>query len=138
MKTKRRIRADGVAEAPPGTYSNAFAVGRTIYVSGQTAGEADGTIDGENDVHRQSVRAFEKIDALLAAAGACMDDIVKLTIFLTDVGQRAQVSDARRAFFHDDFPCSTLVGIAALAQPGLLVEIEAVAVRGCSGSSRAS
>jgi reactive intermediate/imine deaminase len=134
MKAKRRILADGVAEAAPGTYSNAIAVGRTIYVAGQHAGEPDGTIVGEHDVGAQATRAFEKIQALLAAAGARMDDVVKLGVFLTDVTTRAQVGEARRAFFSGDFPCSTLVGISALAQPGLLVEIDAIAVRGCSGA----
>jgi reactive intermediate/imine deaminase len=133
MKTKRRILSERVAEAPPGTYSNALAVGRTIYVAGQHAGEADGTVVGEHDVRAQATRALEKIQALLAAAGARMDDIVKLGVYLTDITTRAQVGEARRAFFSGDFPCSTLVGISALAQPGLLVEIDAIAVRGCSG-----
>jgi enamine deaminase RidA (YjgF/YER057c/UK114 family) len=133
MKTKRRILSDRVAEAPPETFSNAIAVGRTIYVAGQHAGEPDGTIVGEHDVGAQATRAFEKIAALLEAAGATMDDVVKLGVFLTDVTTRKQVGEARRAFFTGDFPCSTLVGISALAQPGLLVEIDAIAVRGCSG-----
>ena len=131
MKTKRRLRTELVPEAPPGTFSTALAVGRTIYISGQHAGEPDGTITGGDDVREQSMRAFAKIDALLAAAGAGMDDVVKLTVFLTDMSRRADVSAARREFFTGDFPCSTLVGITALALPGLLVEIDAIAVRGC-------
>ena len=136
MKSKKRILSDAVPEAAPGTYSNAFAVGRTIYVSGQHAGESDGTVIGPDDVRAQSVRALEKIRALLDAAGATMDDIVKLTVFITDVSQRAAVGEARREFFTGDFPASTLVGITALAMPGLLVEIDAIAVRGAGRSAR--
>ncbi len=136
MKSKKRIVVQSVPEAPPGTFSNAFAIGRTIYVSGQHAGEPDGSVSGEGDVRAQTVRALEKIKALLEAARSTMDDVVKLNVYLTDIGTRAQVSEARRDFFSGDFPCSTLIGIAALAQPGLLVEIDAVAVRGAGTAER--
>ncbi len=126
---KTRIVADGVPEPPANTFSNAIVVDRAIYVSGQTAGLADGTIAGENDVRTQASQAFDNIRRLLEAAGATMADVVKLTVYLTDMSTRAQFSEARRGFFSGDFPCSTLVEVSALAQPGFLVEIEAIAVR---------
>jgi enamine deaminase RidA (YjgF/YER057c/UK114 family) len=76
----------------------------------------------------QATIALAKIKALLEAAGAMMADIAKLTVYVTDITTRAEISEARRKFFTGDFPCSTLVEITALAQPGLLVEIEAIAV----------
>jgi enamine deaminase RidA (YjgF/YER057c/UK114 family) len=125
---KQRIVCDAVPEPAPGSFTNAFRVGDTIYVSGQHAGRPDGTIAGAGDVQAQATAAFEKIAALLAAGGATMDDVVKLTVYLTDIAGRPGFAAARRAFFSGDFPCSTLVAISALAQPGLLVEIEAIAV----------
>ncbi len=127
--SKTRIVADGVPEPPPGTFSNAFMVDRTIYVSGQTASLASGTVTGDGDVRAQASEAFDNIRRLLDAAGATMTDIVKLTVYLTDMSTRAQFSEARRAFFSGDFPSSTLVEVSALAHPGFLVEIEAIAVR---------
>jgi enamine deaminase RidA (YjgF/YER057c/UK114 family) len=125
--SRERIVAGAIPEPPPQTFSHALRAGDTIYVSGQHAGEPDGTILGEGSVLEQSRRAFAKIAALLEAAGATMDDVVKLTVYLTDIAKRAELSAARREFFRGDFPCSTLVEISALAQPGLLVEIDAIA-----------
>jgi reactive intermediate/imine deaminase len=126
---KTRIRSGALTEPAPGTYSHALAVDRTIYISGQHAGQPDGTIAAGDDLRAQARAAFANIQALVEAAGATMDDVVKLTIFVIDITQRAAIGDARREFFSGDFPCSTLVQISALAQPGLLVEIEAIAVR---------
>jgi reactive intermediate/imine deaminase len=126
--SKTRITADGVAEPPAGTFTNAFRVDRTVYVSGQTAVVVDGVVPLAGDAYAQATQAFTAIRALVEAAGGSMDDVVKLTVFLTDMARRADFSRARRAFFSGDFPCSTLVEVAALAHPDLLVEIEAIAV----------
>ena len=75
---------------------------------------------------------FTKIRNLLAAAGGSMADVVKVTIFVTDITQREKVWQARREFFTGNFPASTLVQVAALANPSLKVEIEAVAHIGAS------
>ncbi len=125
---KQRIVSDAVPEPPPGTFSNAFAVDGTIYIAGQTAGLPDGRVVGDGDVRAQAVEVFRRIQALLAAAGATMDDVVKLTIYLTDMSTRDDLAEARRQFFAGDFPASTLIEVSALAQPGLLVEVEAIAV----------
>jgi enamine deaminase RidA (YjgF/YER057c/UK114 family) len=58
-----------------------------------------------------------------------MADVAKLTVYVTDISQKAAIGSARREFFSGDFPCSTLVEVSALAEPGLLVEIEAIATR---------
>jgi enamine deaminase RidA (YjgF/YER057c/UK114 family) len=77
---------------------------------------------------------FTKIRHLLAAAGGSMADVVKVTIFVTDITQREKVWQARREFFTGNFPASTLVQVAALANPSLKVEIEAVAHIGAGHS----
>jgi enamine deaminase RidA (YjgF/YER057c/UK114 family) len=124
----KRIQSRDVAEPPPGTFSQCLVAGEMIYVSGQHAGTDGGGIGGDGSMFSQATIALAKIKALLEAAGAMMADIAKLTVYVTDITTRAEISEARRKFFTGDFPCSTLVEITALAQPGLLVEIEAIAV----------
>jgi enamine deaminase RidA (YjgF/YER057c/UK114 family) len=93
-----------------------------------TAGGAEG------DEYAQGKVIFTKIRNLLEAAGGSMADVVKVTIFVTDITQREKVWQARREFFTGNFPASTLVQVAALANPSLRVEIEAVAHIGASKS----
>jgi enamine deaminase RidA (YjgF/YER057c/UK114 family) len=84
-------------------------------------------------MYAQSQAVFAKIKHLLQAADARMDDIVKLNIYVTDIVRREEVWKARREFFAGDYPVSTLVEVSALAVPALLVEIEALAIRGAGG-----
>jgi 2-iminobutanoate/2-iminopropanoate deaminase len=128
MSLLKRIRSDDVAEPPAGLFSQCLAGGGMIFVAGQTAGTPDGGVGGDGTVLSQATIVFGKIKALLEAAGASMADVAKLTVFVTDMSARAQIGEARRRFFSGDFPCSTLVEISALADPGYLVEIEAVAL----------
>ena len=132
MPKKRRVVSPAVPEPPPQTWSNCLSVANLIMVAGMTA--RNGTeIIGKDDVYGQSKAIFGKIRDLLAADNARMDDVVKLVIFVTDISRREEVWRARREFFTDDFPVSTLVEVRALAMPELLVEIEAVAIRGAAG-----
>lgn len=133
MSLLKRVRSRDVPEPPPESFSHCLIGGDTVFVSGQHAGNADGGVDGDGTMRSQATVALTKIQRLLEAAGATMADVAKLTIFVTDMSQRAGVSEARKAFFKGDFPCSTLVGITSLAQPGLLVEIEAIAVHPRTG-----
>jgi enamine deaminase RidA (YjgF/YER057c/UK114 family) len=128
MSLLKRVTSKDVAEPPPGTFSQCLVAGDTIYVSGQHAGTDDGGVGGDGSMLSQATIALGKIKALIEAAGGMMADIAKLTVYVTDISGRAQISEARRKFFARDFPCSTLVEITALAQPGLLVEIEAIAI----------
>jgi 2-iminobutanoate/2-iminopropanoate deaminase len=128
MSLLKRIQSKEVAEPQPGTFSQCLVAGDTIFVAGQTAGTAAGGVGGDGSMFSQAMICFTKIKALLEAAGAVMADIAKLTVYVTDISKRAEITEARRKFFSGDFPCSTLVEISALAQPGLLVEVEAIAV----------
>ena len=128
MSLLKRVSAGDVPEPPPDTFSQCLVGGHTIYVSGQHAGNADGTIGGDGTMISQATIALAKIKALIESAGGMMADVAKLNVYVTDITQRAAISAARRTFFKGDFPCSTLVEITALAQPGLLVEIDAIAV----------
>jgi len=105
-------------------------VGDTVYVSGTVAWDADGNIVGPGDMLAQSRKAFENIAAILSEAGASMDDVVKLTAFVTDIDRYGDYSKARSEAFTNNMPASTAVTSPKLLQDGLLVEIEAVAVIG--------
>lgn len=117
MKMKS-VTCPTVPNPEPGTWTNAKLVGNQFFISGMTA-------QGDGSMYDQSVRTFQKIKDLVEAAGAKMNDIVELTIYVTDIAQRKEVWRARKEFFSGDFPCSTLVAVSALATPALLVEINA-------------
>ena len=128
MSLLKRVHSRDVAEPPPGTFSQCLVAGDLIFVAGQHAGTGDGGIGGDGTIGSQAAIALGKIKSLIEAAGGMMADVAKLTVYVTDINGRAEIGEARRKFFSGDFPCSTLVEISALAQPGLLVEIEAIAV----------
>ena len=122
MSSIVRAVSPEVPEPPAGTWSNCLVVGGIGYIAGMTA---RGSTDG--DEYGQAKAIFGKIRYLVEAAGGTMADIVKVTIFVTDISQREKVWQARREFFSGNFPASTLVQVAALADPSLKVEIDAVA-----------
>jgi 2-iminobutanoate/2-iminopropanoate deaminase len=117
----RRISSPEVAEPPPKTWSNCLVIDGIAYVAGIVA---RGTEGGE---YEQAKAIFAKIRYLLEAAGGKMSDVVKVTIFVTDITQREKVWRARAEAFTGDFPVSTLVQVAALAEPALKVEIDCIA-----------
>ena len=132
MPKRTRVSSPAVAEPAPGLWSNCIRVGDAVYVSGMTSRANDGvTIQGK-DEYEQAKVIFAKIKHLVEAAGGAMDDVVKITIYVTDIGKNAEVWRARKEAFTGDFPASTLVEVSALAKPEILVEIEAVAYIGSS------
>jgi 2-iminobutanoate/2-iminopropanoate deaminase len=124
MSSIIRAVSPEVPEPQPGTWSNCLVVGHTAYLAGMTA--------RGDDEYTQAKAIFTKIRHLVEAAGGSMADIVKVTIFVTNIKNREQVWKARQEFFTGNFPASTLVQAAALADPSLKVEIEAVAHIGAS------
>jgi enamine deaminase RidA (YjgF/YER057c/UK114 family) len=132
--SRRRISSPEVAEPPPGTFSRAIQVGNQLFVAGMTANSPTG-IEGGDSMFEQTRAVFRKIQALVEAAGGRMNDIVKMTGFITDIRQRDEYLRARQPFFTADPPASTLVEITALAAPGLIIEVEVMAIIGCSSRS---
>ena len=122
--TIARITSPSVPEPPPRTWSNCLVVNGVAYLAGMTS--------PGDDEYAQAKGIFTKIRLFVEAAGGTMADILKVTIFVTDITQREKVWQARREFFTGNFPASTLVQVAALATPALKVEIEAVAHIGAS------
>jgi 2-iminobutanoate/2-iminopropanoate deaminase len=126
-----RVISPEVHEPAPRTWSNCLVVDGVAYVAGMTARGEDGRVlDG--DEYEQGRVIFAKIRNIVEAAGGAMADVVKVTIFVTDITRRERVWRARAEVFTGDFPASTLVQVAALAEPGINVEIEAIAHIGAS------
>lgn len=104
--------------------------GRTLYLSGQVAWDAARRLVGD-DLEVQAMQAFANVQAVVEAAGGTLADVVSLRIYIVDYHtQKAPaVSRALRHFFTGEVkPASTWIGVAALADPGFLIEVEAVAV----------
>ena len=105
-------------------------VDATIWVSGMVAFDPDGKIVGLGDMRAQADKTFANIAEVLALGGATLDDVVKITAWLTDMDQYAGYNDARAAAFTGRLPASATVHSPRLVRDGLLVEVEALAVLG--------
>ena len=121
----RRVTSPLAPEPPPERWSNCLVCDGIAYVSGMVARGAPNL--EKMDEYEQAKNIFGKIKGLLEAAGGAMSDVVKVTIFVTDIKNNSKVWKARAEFFKGNFPASTLVQVAALASPEILVEIEAIA-----------
>lgn len=129
----RRVTAAAAPETPSGQWSNCLVVDRVAYISGLVCREEE-SMDGQQgpDDCAQARVIFAKMKALIQAAGGQMSDIVKITVYVTDIRRREQVWAARSEFFTGDFPASTLIEVSNLAEPRVTVEIEAIAHIGAS------
>ena len=118
--------------APPRGYSHVVSAtgGTTVYVAGQVALDADGRVVGPGDLRVQTEHVLKNLVRALAAAGARIDDVVKITTFVVDFkpADRDVIREVRARFFEGTPPASTLVGVQALVMPELMIEIEAIAV----------
>ena len=110
-------------------------VGDTVYVSGQVGFDKEGNIVGGNDMKAQSKQTFENIQAVLAEAGATMEDVVKILAFITDMDRYADYAAARAEAFPNNIPASATLSTPKLVNPDLLVEVEAIAIIGCGAQS---
>jgi 2-iminobutanoate/2-iminopropanoate deaminase len=124
---REEIRVDRLAE-PISHFTDAVRAGDLVFVSGVVAVDADGNLVGGDDVVAQARQVFENMRRVLGAAACSFEDVVKVTIFLTDVGDRPRINPLREEVFGATRPASTLVEVSRLAIPGAKVEIEAVAL----------
>jgi 2-iminobutanoate/2-iminopropanoate deaminase len=127
MARHQLIRAEGLSE-PISHYSDAVRAGDTVYVSGQASLDRHGNLVGAGDVVAQTRQVLDNMKLALGAAGATLDDVVKVTVYLANCADRPEVNEVRRAYFGANKPASTLIGISEFAISGMLVEIEAIAV----------
>ena len=120
----KTIIATNHAPTAIGTYSQAVRVGDTIYLSGQI-GLDPATMQMVDGIGAQIVRVFENLKAVAEAAGGSLADVVKLNVFLTDLGNFARVNETMATYFHAPFPARAAVGVKELPR-GALVEADAV------------
>jgi reactive intermediate/imine deaminase len=113
----------------PFRLSQGFRVGDLVIVSGQAAIDQDGHIVGVGDFDAQAEQVFRNLTRVLEAAGSGLDRVVKVTIYLTDMGNFPKIVELRGTWFTPPYPADTIVEVSALALPGLEIEIEAIAVR---------
>jgi len=125
MDQRLNVGRGGPWEARVG-YSRAVRVGPNVWVAGSTAMTPEGLV-GEGDPYRQAVQAFRTIEAALAKAGAGLADVVATRMYVTDMANWEAVGRAHGELFGSIRPAATMVQVAALIDPRMLVEIEAQA-----------
>ena len=122
------LEPDGLA-APPEPYSHAIRCGDTLYIAGQVAFDEHNQIVGIGDPRRQAEQVWRNIGLAVEAAGGTLADVVKITIFLKDVLHApGEISVREQLFEPGRFPVCTLVQVANLGLPDLLMEVDAIAV----------
>src|SRR5436305_10098167 len=127
MSERKEYRVAGQAE-PISYYTDAVRAGDLLFVSGCVPVDARGQLVGSEDVVAQARQVFANIGKVLAAAGARFADIVKVTVYLLNVDDRARINPVRQDVFGRSRPASTLIEVSRLAIPGALLEIDAVAI----------
>ena len=110
--------------------AQAVRVGDTVHVSGQTARDPEGNLIGGDSTTLQARKVFENIDYILGLADASLTDVVKLTAYFTEGANFAEYAAVRREFFPEITFAATGTTVSALAESGMLLEVEAVAVVG--------
>ena len=107
------------APAAIGTYSQAIRVGDTVYLSGQI-GLDPTTMQMVEGIEAQIHRVFQNLRAVAIAAGSSLDDLVKLNVYLTDLGHFAKVNEIMAGYFHQPYPARAAVGVASLPRSALI------------------
>jgi len=129
---KNKINSSEFAERM-GAYSHGYSIdvgdATFIYTTGQIALDKDGTVLYPDDPAKQTEFIYESLQKILAVAGASLDDVVKTTVYVTDMNDFAKISPVRNKYFKNAEPASTLVEVSKLVKPGCRVEIEVVAVK---------
>jgi 2-iminobutanoate/2-iminopropanoate deaminase len=118
----------------PFLLSQGIKFGNILFISGQAGAGDDGKIvDG--GFRAQGEQAFTNLRRVLEAGGSSLDDVIKVTIFVTDMGNFKEVVELRRKFFSEPYPADTIAEIKALYDPTALIEIEAIAAIRTAGSA---
>ena len=109
-------------------YSRAVAAGDFVFVSGCTS-VADGVLVGEGDAEAQTVQAIANVAQALEALGVGLADVVRTRMYVTDISRWEEYGRAHGAVFGEAMPATSMIGVAALVDPRMLIEVEAVAYK---------
>ena len=127
---KQQIRSDKLRQ-PSGVFSHATAIeakGRLVFVSGMTARRADGTIAGIGDIEAQTRQVCENLKAAVEEAGATLDDICRVDVYVRNMEHFEKIHQVRREYFKNPPPASTMVEVTKMTSPDYLIEINAIAL----------
>ena len=126
----QRLNPEGLANHRASIYSQLVVTsgGRPVYLSGQVARDAEGRTVGAGDVAAQAEQVILNLKTALAAADASLRDLVKVTVYTTDLRHMPAIDEVRRRHFTDHLPISTLLEVRKLSKPDYLVEIDGIAV----------
>lgn len=116
--------------APVGVFVQARRVeakGHVVYVSGLTSRGVDGRVVGVGDIRTQTRQVLENLKKILATAGATLDDVVRVVVYIRDMSHFKEIHAVREQYFTGMRPASTMVEVSRLVDPDMLIEIEATA-----------
>jgi enamine deaminase RidA (YjgF/YER057c/UK114 family) len=128
MKTKRSKIFSGTPWEPKIGYARAVLVGETIHVSGTTGTDPSGKVLAPGDMYAQTVQAIRNIENALKRLGMGLEHVVRTRVYVTQIERWEEVAKAHAEFFGEIHPATSLIGVARLVDPEMLVEIEAEAV----------
>ena len=127
MPRGERVNPPGI-HTPQANYSHVTRVGSTLYISGQLGLDPEGKLVGPGDAEAQAEQCYRNLKTIVEHFGGSLDDIVKITQYITDLAFRPLIARPRDRYLGTPGPSSTLVVIKGLAAPEYLVEIEAIAI----------
>jgi enamine deaminase RidA (YjgF/YER057c/UK114 family) len=128
MKTKRSKIFSGTPWEPKMGYARAVLVGETVHVSGTTGTDPSGKVLAPGDAYAQTVQAIRNIENALKRLGLGLEHVVRTRVYVTQIERWEEVAKAHAEFFGEVHPATSLIGVARLVDPEMLVEIEAEAV----------
>ncbi len=130
MEISKKVISTDKAPAAIGPYSQAIDTGVFIYTSGQIPVDPTSGLVVQGGIEVQTKQVFENLRNVLEAAGSGLDQIVKTTVFLKDMGDFAKVNEIYATYFTTPYPARSCVEVAALPK-GVLIEVEAVSIKSC-------
>lgn len=116
-------------QEPISHYAHAVSYGDLVFVSGCTATNGDGELIGDGDIEAQTRQVLRNLEEALVAAGSSLQQVLKVTLYLTDIRDRPRINVVRQELFRSVRPASTLVEVSKLAIEGAKLEIEAIACK---------